>query len=85
MKTKSAEKALRQSKRKKTYNLKRSRDMKAKIKELRILIMKKNKNDANKILPSVYTAIDKAAKKGIIKKNAASRYKGRLTKQVNKL
>jgi len=85
MKTKSAAKALRQSKRRRLHNLKHSKEMKAKIKELRVLIMQKNKEEANKLLPLVYSKIDKAAKRGVIKKNTAARYKSRLTKQINKL
>ena len=38
-----------------------------------------DKTEAEKLLPKAYQAIDKAAKRGIIKKNTAARKKSRLT------
>ena len=43
------------------------------------------KDDAAKALRSVASAYDKAAKKGVIKRGAASRKKSRLSIQLNKL
>jgi small subunit ribosomal protein S20 len=43
---------------------------------------KKDKKEAEKMLATAYQAIDKAAKRGVIKKNNASRKKSRLTKLV---
>ena len=40
----------------------------------------KKKVEAKKLLPSAYSVIDKAAKRGVIKKNTASRKKARLSK-----
>jgi len=80
--TKSAKKALRQSRQKRLFNLRRSRKMKGLIKEIRDLIKDKKKEEALKILPKVYQAIDKAAKRGVIKKNTASRKKSRLAKAI---
>ena len=37
---------------------------------------------SSKMLPSAFQAIDKAAKKGVIKKNNASRKKARLSRLV---
>lgn len=83
--TKSAKKALRQSRKKRLFNLRRSRKMKALVKEVRDLIKDKNKEEALKILPKAYQAIDKAAKRGVIKKNTASRKKSRLAKAISKI
>ncbi len=83
--TKSAKKALRQSRSKRLFNLRRSNKMKALIKEARTLIKDKKKEQVLKILPKVYQAIDKAAKRGVIKKNTASRKKSRLTKAISKV
>ena len=55
------------------------------LKEVKKLSVVKNKSDAAKLLPKVYKAIDKAAKRGIIKKNAAARKKSRLTRLINKI
>lgn len=82
--TKSAKKALRQSRRKRLFNLRRSKKMKSLVKQVRDLIKEKKKEEALKILPKAYQAIDKAAKRGVIKKNTASRKKSRLTKAIHK-
>jgi ribosomal protein S20 len=38
--------------------------------------------EAQKLLPSVFSAIDQAVKKGTIHKNTGSRYKSRLSRQI---
>lgn len=78
--TSSAKKALRGSLRKKVFNLERKNKMKFVVKEYKKLIAEKKTKEAEKLLPSVYKEIDKAAKRGVIKKNAASRKKSRITK-----
>jgi len=83
--TKSAKKALRQSRRKRLFNLRRSNKMKALVKKARTLIKDKKQQQVLKILPKVYQAIDKAAKRGVIKKNTASRKKSRLAKAIQKI
>ena len=82
--TKSAKKAVRQNIRGKIRNLKRKNTMKALVKQTRKLASAQKKEEAIKLLPELYKAIDKAAKRGIIKKNAASRKKSRLTKLIQK-
>ncbi len=57
--------------------------MKNLVKEVRNLVSQKKSGEAKKLLPQLYKALDKAAKKGVIKKNAASRKKSRLTKFLN--
>ena len=83
--SKSAKKALRQNIRRRAINLRRKRKMKELIKKFEKLILENKKEEAKKLLPSVYKAIDKAAKRGVIKKNTASRKKSRLAKLINKL
>lgn len=81
--TSSAKKALRQSFRKRDFNLKRLNEMKAAVKTARKFIRQPaeaNKDEALKQLAVVYKAIDKAAKRGVIKKGAADRKKSRLAK-----
>ena len=83
--TKSAKKRIKSSERKKVFNLRRVREMRSKIKDLLKLIQRKDKDAAEKTLSSVYKAIDKAAKRGVIKKNNASRKKSRITKKINSI
>lgn len=80
--TSSAKKALRSSKKKRVFNLRRKNDMQGVIKEYKKLVTAKKSEEAKKLLPKLQQAIDKAAKRGIIKKNTASRKKSRLLKVI---
>ena len=82
--TKAAQKALRQSKRRRTVNIKRQINLKNLLKEVKLLVSQKKIEEAKKILPQVYQILDKSAKVGLIKKNTASRRKSRITKLINK-
>lgn len=79
--TKSAEKAIRVSARKKAVNDAKKRVMKEVIKKV-IKTAKVDKADALKLMPSAFSIIDKAAKRGVIKKNNAARKKARLARIV---
>lgn len=79
----SAKKALRQSAKKHVFNLRRSRAMKSAVKDVREMTASDVK-DASKKLSTAYQAIDKAVKRGLIKKNAAARTKSRLSKFIKK-
>lgn len=79
--TKSAKKAVRGSLRKKAFNDARKRAMKEIIKKVEKL-SKTDKTGAAKMLPQAFQTIDKAAKKGVIKKNNAARKKARLSRLV---
>ncbi len=79
--TKSAKKAIRVSSRKKGYNDLLKRKMKEVTKKIEKTV-KSDKKEAEKILSSAFSAIDKAAKRGVIKKNNASRKKSRLSRLV---
>ncbi|HYF10019.1 MAG TPA: 30S ribosomal protein S20 [Candidatus Paceibacterota bacterium] len=83
--TTSAKKALRASKRKRVYNTLRKDAMKDGLKEIKKLVVSGKKADVEKMLAEVHQAIDKAAKRGVIKKNAASRKKSRLAKMIKKI
>lgn len=82
--TKSAKKALRQSLRRKVRNIKNKTKIKNLIKEVKVLVSLKKNDEAKKLLPQVYKVLDKAAKKGLIKKNTASRKKSRIAKLIIK-
>ncbi len=80
--TKSAEKAHKQSLRKRVFNLRRLREMKDAVKAVRVLAAN-NDASAQEALKKAYKAIDKAAKRGVIKANTAARKKSRLSRFVN--
>lgn len=79
--TQSAKKAIRGSLRKKGYNDRLKRAMKEIIKKFE-KIAKADKAEAMKMLSSAFKAIDKAAKKGVVKKNNAARKKSRLSRLI---
>ena len=79
-----AKKALRQSLRRQKRNLTYYYKIKDLIKKVRVLTSQKKTNEAKSLLPQIYKALDKAAKVGVIKKNAASRKKSRITKLVSR-
>lgn len=78
--TKSAKKALRGSLVKKASNDRTKKIVKESIKNIEKLVKEKKKAEAKKLLPKAYSAIDKAAKKGVFKKNTASRRKALLSR-----
>ena len=80
--TKGAEKAHRQSERKHVFNLRRKRAMKETVKAIEQAITSGDSKQAKELLPKAYQAIDKAAKRGVIKDNTAARKKSRLTTRV---
>jgi len=82
--TKSAKKAIRQSARRKEQNSEYKNKLKVLVKEFRSLVLLKKLDDAKKLLPKLYQALDKAAKVNVLKKNTASRKKSRFTKLVDK-
>lgn len=82
---KSAKKSLRQSLRRKEQNLKQKRQLKGLLKKVNFLLAQKKTEEAGKMLPQAYKAIDKAAKNGLIKKNTAARKKSRLADAINSL
>lgn len=53
------------------------------VKEYKKLVAGKTKEEAVKLIPKLQKAIDKAAKRGLIKKNTASRKKSRLMKKLS--
>lgn len=82
--TKSAKKALRQNARRRNRNLVYKKDLKDLIKKVRSLVSENKIEEAKKLLPQIYKRLDKAAKARVIKKNTASRKKGRITRLINK-
>jgi len=56
--------------------------LRSQIKKLRDAIEKKDKKIAQELLPQTFAVIDKSVKKGAIHQNKGSRYKSRLSRQV---
>lgn len=83
--TSSAKKAQKSSLAKHVFNVRRTRVMKSSVKDITAAIAGKQKAEAEKLLPSVYQALDKAAKRGVIKPNTASRKKSRLMAAIKAL
>jgi len=80
--TKSAAKAHRQSVTRKARNLKRKNKVKTLTKQAQKLVLQKPE-EAKALLPQLYKAIDKAAQRGVLNKNTASRKKSRLAKLLS--
>ncbi len=83
--TSSAKKALRASARKRINNLRTKAAIDIPLKKFRKLVEEKKVKEAKELIPSLYKALDKAAKRNYIKHNAAARYKSRIMSAVKKL
>jgi small subunit ribosomal protein S20 len=83
--SKSAKKSYKQADRKRVFNVRVLRVMKSAVKEIKELITKSDKKSAEAAVSGVYKAIDKAVKRGILKKNNAARKKSRLMAAIAKI
>jgi small subunit ribosomal protein S20 len=82
--TSSAKKALRQTKTRHARNVVKKETYKKAVVKYRKLVVAKSVDEAKKLLPIVFKALDKAAKSNVIAKNKASRLKSRLAKMLGK-
>lgn len=80
--TKSAQKALKKSISRRKRNIKHKEKIKELRKKIKKLLAEKKIEEAKKILPFLYKALDKAAKENVIKKNTASRIKSRASRSL---
>ena len=80
----SAKKAIRQSAKRNILNSARKEAIKNSVKKIKKLAQAGKKDEAKKLVAAAYQAIDKAVKRGVIKKNRANRKKSRLMKSLNK-
>jgi small subunit ribosomal protein S20 len=74
---------MRQGLKRNERNRKNLSQLKTQVKKLRAAVAANNGDEAKKALGETVSEIDKAAKKGVIHDNAASRYKSRLMRRVN--
>jgi small subunit ribosomal protein S20 len=79
---KSAIRQERRSIRRKAVNTRNTSALRTRIKKIRAAIENKDQEAAHQLLPSVFSSIDRAVKKGTIHKNTGSRYKSRLSRQL---
>lgn len=80
--TKSAKKALRQTKRRTLRNLKRKQAYQRELKRVKRLLAMQHIAAAEKLVAEAYRALDKAAKTGVLHRNAAARRKARLMRWI---
>jgi small subunit ribosomal protein S20 len=80
---KSAEKRVRQSEKRRVINRSHRTKVRTFIKKMRAALESGKGDDVQTALPVTISVIDKAVQKGVMHKNAAARYKSRLTVQAN--
>ena len=79
----SAIKRNRQNERKRLINQINRRKLKTQLKKLKLVVSEGKGDEARAMLPKTFSLIDKSVQKGVIKANAARRYKSRMTRNVN--
>ena len=82
--TSSAKKAIRASEKKRIFNVRQREAIYKTTKAFLKAVSAKSISEATKLLPQAYQAIDKAMKRGVIKKNTAARKKSRLAKALSR-
>ena len=83
--TTGAKKAHRAAQRKRVFNLRRTRAMNEVVKQVNKYISAGDTTAAQELMPTAQKAIDKAAKRGVIKPNTAARKKSRLAAALNRV
>lgn len=80
---KSAEKRVRQNEKRRDINRGHRGKLRTGIKKLRAALDGGGEGDAQALLPATISLIDRAVQKGALHRNAAARYKSRLTARAN--
>ena len=80
---KSAEKRVRQSEKRRVINRGNRSKVRTYIKKVRAALDSGKSDEIQSALPETISVIDKAVQKGVMHKNAAARYKSRLTLKAN--
>ena len=83
--TYSALKRVRQAERRTEFNRKNKAQLRHQIRAMRRALASKDPKAAAGMLSKTFAIIDRSAKRGIIKKNTAARYKSRLHLRVKAL
>jgi small subunit ribosomal protein S20 len=80
---KSAEKRVRQNEKRREMNRSNRGRLRTSIRKLRAAMTTGDAGALQELLPATISTIDKAVQKGVLHRNAAARYKSRLTARVN--
>ncbi|HWS54424.1 MAG TPA: 30S ribosomal protein S20 [Pyrinomonadaceae bacterium] len=80
---KSAEKRMRQNEKRRLINRSNRGRLRTGIKQLRAALEGGDAGAAATLLPQTVSLIDKAVQKGVLHRNAAARFKSRLTLRAN--
>ena len=80
---KSAEKRVRQNEKRREINRSNRGRLRTSIRKLRTALTAGDAQSIQESLPETISTIDKAVQKGVLHRNAAARYKSRLTARVN--
>lgn len=80
---KSAEKRVRQNEKRRAINRGHKTKVRTYIKKLRTALDAGKNDEIQQVLPDAISVIDKSVQKGVMHKNAAARYKSRLTLKAN--
>jgi small subunit ribosomal protein S20 len=80
---KSAEKRVRQNEKRRENNRSNRGRLRTSIRKLRTALAGGEANTVQELLPATISTIDKAVQKGVLHRNAAARYKSRLTTRAN--
>jgi small subunit ribosomal protein S20 len=82
---KSAEKRMRQNEKRRDVNRSNRGRLRTSIRKLRTALTAGDATTVQELLPATISTIDKAVQKGVLHRNAAARYKSRLTMHVNEV
>ena len=82
---KSSEKRVRQSEKRRVINRANRTKVRTYIKKVRAALDLGKSDEIQKVLPVAISVIDKSVQKGVMHKNAAARYKSRLTVRANQV
>ena len=82
---KSSEKRVRQSEKRRVINRSHRTKVRTYIKKVRTALATGKADEVQNVLPEAISVIDKSVQKGVMHKNAAARYKSRLTAQANQV
>jgi len=79
---KSVLKRIRETQRRTTFNRANLSRLRTAVKKIRAVIASGDKASAQNLLPSTYSELDHAIRKGALKENTGNRYKSRITLAV---
>ena len=80
---KSAEKRMRQNEKRRLVNRGNRGSLRTGVKKLRAALAEGDAGTVETLLPQTVSLIDKAVQKGVLHRNAAARFKSRLTRRAN--